>query len=111
MKLSEVDFLRAEGALHGWNMGGSESFFYNRGIDYAYLEDRNVGSPEYTNALETYKNLENAVDYTYVDPQGITDDMPSVTKIGVKWNDGDSPEVKLEKIITQKIYRCVSIQL
>ena len=26
MKLSEVDFLRAEGALHGWNMGGSESF-------------------------------------------------------------------------------------
>ena len=102
MKLSEVDFLRAEGALHGWNMGGSESFFYNRGIDYAYLEDRNVGSPEYTNALETYKNLENAVDYTYVDPQGITDDMPSVTKIGVKWNDGDSPEVKLEKIITQK---------
>lgn len=28
--------------------------------------------------------------------------MPSVTKIGVKWNEGDSPEVKLEKIITQK---------
>lgn len=102
MKLSEVDFLRAEGALHGWDMGGSESFFYNRGIDYAYLEDRNVGSMQYTSALEAYKNLENAVDYTYVDPQGIADDMPSVTKIGVKWNDGDSPEVKLEKIITQK---------
>ena len=28
--------------------------------------------------------------------------MESVTKIGVKWNDGDNNETKLEKIITQK---------
>ena len=28
--------------------------------------------------------------------------MPSVTKIGVKWNEGDDRETKLEKIITQK---------
>ena len=28
--------------------------------------------------------------------------MPSVTKIGVKWNEADDLETKLEKIITQK---------
>ena len=28
--------------------------------------------------------------------------MESVTKIGVKWNDGDAFDTKLEKIITQK---------
>ncbi len=29
-------------------------------------------------------------------------DIESVTKIGVKWNDSDDNETKLEKIITQK---------
>ncbi len=38
----------------------------------------------------------------YVDPQGITPDMASVTNIGVKWNEGDNQETKLQKIITQK---------
>lgn len=103
MKMSEVDFLRAEGHLYGWDMGGSESFFYNRGLDNAYLEDRDMKmASTYVTRLEEYKNLEAPVAYTYVDPQGIVDDMPSVTQIGVKWNEGDSPEVKLEKIITQK---------
>ena len=103
MKISEVDFLRAEGHLYGWDMGGSESFFYNRGLDNAYFEDRSrKSSSTYVTRLEEYKNLETPVAYTYVDPQGIVDDMPSVTQIGVKWNEGDSPEVKLEKIITQK---------
>lgn len=102
MKLSEVDFLRAEGALRGWEMGGSEEFFYNRGIEYAYLEDRNVGADNYTSMLDEYKNLERAVEYTYVDPSGNSEDITSVTEIGVKWNNGDSPEMKLEKIITQK---------
>ena len=45
---------------------------------------------------------EQPVDYTSVDPLGEGPDWPSVTKIGVKWNNGDSEEIKLEKIITQK---------
>ena len=103
MKMSEVDFLRAEGHLYGWDMGGSESFFYNRGLDNAYLEDRDMKmASTYVTRLEEYKNLEAPVAYTYVDPQGIVNNEPSVTQIGVKWNEGDSPEVKLEKIITQK---------
>ena len=45
---------------------------------------------------------EKATPYTYVDPTGASPSIKSVTKIGVKWNEGDSPEIKLEKIITQK---------
>lgn len=103
MKLSEVDFLRAEGKLYGWNMGSeSAEFFYYRGIDNAYVEDRGNGSPSYTSGLAAYKARESAVSYTYVDPMDDMNNMSSVTKIGVKWNEGDTPETKLEKIITQK---------
>ena len=103
MKLSEVCFLRAEGALRGWDMKGTAKQFYEEGIRYAYFEDRDfVGNSEYPKLVDAYLNLENPKPYTYVDPTGATPDMPSVTKIGVKWNEGDDQETKLEKIITQK---------
>ena len=102
MKMSEVCFLRAEGALRGWNMGGTAQSFYEQGIRTAYLEDRNYKENEYTKHVEQYINVNAPKGIAYVDPQGLTPDMPSVTKIGVKWNEGDSKETKLEKIITQK---------
>ena len=102
MKMSEVCFLCAEGALRGWNMGGTAQSFYERGIRTAYLEDRNYKENEYTKHVEQYLNVNAPKGIAYVDPQGLTPDMPSVTKIGVKWNEGDSKETKLEKIITQK---------
>ena len=52
--------------------------------------------------IDSYMQLEHAVPYTYNDPTGSTESIESAIKIGVKWNDSDSPEVKLEKIITQK---------
>lgn len=102
MKVSEVNFLRAEGALRGWNMGGTAQRFYEQGIRTAYLEDRNSPRKEYVNYVDDYLNVVAPKGIAYVDPQGLTPDMPSVTKIGVKWNEGDSKETKLEKIITQK---------
>ena len=102
MKVSEVNFLRAEGALRGWNMGGTAQSFYEQGIRTAYLEDRNFPIKEYVNYVDDYLNVDAPKGISYVDPQGLTPDMPSVTKIGVKWNEGDSKETKLEKIITQK---------
>lgn len=102
MKVSEVNFLRAEGALRGWNMGGTAQSFYEQGIRTAYLEDRNSPRKEYVNYVDDYLNVVAPKGISYVDPQGLTPDMPSVTKIGVKWNEGDSKETKLEKIITQK---------
>lgn len=104
MKWSEVDFLRAEGALRGWDMGGSAEFFYNRGIENGYLLDPMVvGSGDwYTEAMAEYMSQEEATPFTYHDPLGDSPDMASVTTIGVKWNEADDLETKLEKIITQK---------
>jgi hypothetical protein len=108
MKLSEVCFLRAEGAIRGWNMGGSAKDFYEKGITYGNCEDRtnlfidDNGKNPYQEGLAEYMAQEEATPYTYVDPTGASPSIKSVTKIGVKWNEGDSPEIKLEKIITQK---------
>ena len=102
MKCSEVYFLLAEGALRGWNMGGTAKQFYEQGIRNASLESRSFTGNKYNELVDEYLNVEASKNIPYVDPQGLTPDMPSVTKIGVKWNEGDSPEVKLEKIITQK---------
>lgn len=103
MKWSEVDFLRAEGALRGWDMGGTAEFFYNRGIDNADCSDVfTYPSGDYEKYLAEYKELTEAVPYTYVDPMDYNNNIESVTKIGVKWDEADDNETKLEKIITQK---------
>lgn len=102
MKCSEVYFLLAEGALRGWNMGGTAKQFYEQGIRYASLESRSFTGNKYNQLVDEYLNVEAPKHIPYVDPQGLTPDMPSVTEIGVKWNESDSKERKLEKIITQK---------
>lgn len=105
MKWAEVDFLRAEGALRGWNMGGTPEFFYNRGIENSYLFDPSettLLNMIWTNNIEAYKEQTTATPYTYSDPTGSSPDIESVTKIGVKWDETEDREVKLEKIITQK---------
>lgn len=109
ISLAEVNFLRAEGALRGWNMGGDAESFYYEGIKYSYIEDPFYLSIEYLAPEKTfahyyddYVNLDHALPYTQRDPLSQSADWESVTKIGVKWNAGDSQETKLEKIITQK---------
>ncbi len=101
VKFAEVDFLRAEGALRGWNMGGTAQYFYERGIRNAYLEEPWYVY-EYNDLVNAYMQREQPIAYVQSDPMGDGEDWPSVTKIGVKWNDADSKETKLEKIITQK---------
>ena len=114
IKLAEVDFLRAEGALRGWDMGGTAQSFYEDGIRNAdFLEPliaemEFFGEPyskhveEYYLAQQTPWTDEEGNPYVNVDPIGDGEPWESVTKIGVAWNDGDDPEIKLEKIITQK---------
>lgn len=104
IKWAEMDFLRAEGALRGWAMGGDPETFYNRGIRNADFGPGMNGEEydEYPTRVDAYMQLENAVPYTYVDPMNYDNNMESVTTIGVKWNNGDDLETKLEKIITQK---------
>lgn len=103
MKWSEVDFLRAEGALRGWNMGGTAEYFYYRGIDNADCSDVfELPSGDYDSYVAEYKEVVEAVPYTYVDPMDSANNIESVTTIGVKWDESDDQETKLEKIITQK---------
>ena len=107
IKWAEVDFLRAEGALRGWKMGGDAQFFYERGIRNGYFDCPiavNLGGQEcvYLNEVEAYMQQESATEYWNVDPTGESEAWESPTRIGVKWNEADSREVKLEKIITQK---------
>ena len=103
IKFSEVDFLRAEGALRGWEMGGTAQEFYERGIRNACLAEPLMdGTQYYAGLVDDYMVQTEAVPYVSVDPIGDGEPWESVTKIGVAWNDGDNPETKLEKIITQK---------
>lgn len=102
LKWAEVDFLRAEGALRGWDMGGSAEFFYNRGIENAYLSDPMSPDMTYQAAMSEYMNRAQPIAYVSHDPFNGGQPWQSVTKIGVKWNEGDTQEMKLEKIITQK---------
>ncbi len=113
MKLSEVLFLRAEGALRGWNMGGTAQNFYEEGVKNAFKGvNMSKFNDDYTKQLilekiyeeflTEYLAMEAPKSYTYQDPYNELNNAESLTKIGVKWNDGDDNETKLEKIITQK---------
>ena len=109
IKWSEVDFLRAEGKLRGWDMGEeSAQFFYERGIKNADLlepiiaEMEFFGTPYSKYVDDYYMAQTEATPYTNIDPIGDGEPWESVTKIGVAWNVGDDNETMLEKIITQK---------
>lgn len=106
---AETCFLQAEGALRGWNMGGEAKDFYEKGIRHGYMEDPSYleqgwlsAEHNYSEYVEDYLKVSEAKPYTQVDPQGLGEPWPSVTKIGVTWNEADDQETKLEKIITQK---------
>ena len=106
---AETCFLQAEGAIRGWNMGGEAKDFYEKGIRNAYMEDPSFlengwlsAEHNYSEYVDDYLKVDKALDYTQVDPQGLGEPWPSVTKIGVTWNEADDNETKLEKIITQK---------
>ena len=94
MRASEVDFLRAEGALAGFDMGGgTPQQYYESGIRKSFAEcGASIGS--YLNSTTpplAFTDPVNAA-YNYTAPSIIT----------VKWNEADDVEKKLERIITQK---------
>ena len=97
-KRTECLLLRAEGALRGWNMGGTAKDFYEAGIRLA-LEENGVTDQ---NTINEYINRTEVKDVDYKDPLNEIHNIKGRVKVDVKWNDADSDELKLEKIITQK---------
>lgn len=95
MDVAESYFLRAEGVLRGWNMGGTAEEFYNNGIRVSFAGNK-VGG------VDNYLNDNTSTPKAYVDPNNPANNAPPISSITIKWNESASFEEKLERIITQK---------
>jgi hypothetical protein len=92
---SEVHFLRAEGALRGWNMAGSAQQHYEAGIRAAFAE-AGVGMPA------TYLSDTESRPRNYVDPANTSNSIDARSTVTIAWSDSDPVAVNLERILTQK---------
>jgi hypothetical protein len=100
MAASESFFLRAEGALRGWNMGGGTAqSFYTQGVTLSFQE-KGASMPA------GYLSDATSTAIPYIDPTNATNDVlagsPYLNNITIAWNPGDSFEHSLQRIITQK---------
>jgi hypothetical protein len=100
MRAFESYFLRAEGALEGWNMGGTAESLYKTGIETSLAE----------NGFTDLKNLKGEVYATSAlvpaspgaDGSAPTVIQAPVSTVPVAFMSGGTKEQKLEQIITQK---------
>ena len=92
---SEVAFIKAEMALKGWTfVGDTAENLYKKGIELSFAQ-HNVAIGNYLS------NTRHRGAYT--DPQQSAFNNPTfLSNITVKWDNSDSNDVKLSKIITQK---------
>lgn len=99
MDAAEVYFLRAEGALRGWAMGGTAMELYNEGIR-ASLKSRTTAPDDVINAYITSSKTPIAPTLSDGSPDQFN--SPPVTDIPVAFEQAGSFERQLEQIITQK---------
>lgn len=94
MSSAEVYFLRAEGALEGWNMEGTAQELYNSGIEMSMKESRIGASDAEVAAYQSSMNM----------PAPVNDrwNTPPSSDIPVAYMTGGPKEKQLEQIITQK---------
>lgn len=97
MNVAEVMFIRAEGTLRGWNMGGTSESFYNQGVTLSFGQWGASGA-------ETYLANDTAFPNGYTDPAGIYSYNTQLSAVTVKWDVADESdfEKSLERIIIQK---------
>ena len=94
---SEVCHLKAEAALRGWTGAGDAKTNYEDGVRASFA-DWGAGGVDAYLADNTSKPI------NYVDPKDSRNNWTSRSDVTVAWNDADSNERKLEKIITQKYF-------
>ena len=97
---AETYFLRAEGALRGWNMAGSAQSLYESGIQMAFVQSGASG--DVTSYIQGTTRPA-----AYVDPINSANSIAlgnaNLSTVTVRWNNGASDfETNLERIITQK---------
>ncbi len=94
---AESYFLRAEGALRGWNMGGSAESFYTQGVATSFAENNITAS------VSTYLADNTSTPIAFADNSGQSgNNAPAPSDVTIAWDNGDGFERALEKIITQK---------
>ena len=99
--MTEVLFLLSEAKLRNWNVGGtSAKDFYEQGIRKVFEENGLSGAAD-AYLKQTAANTK-IVYKDYYQPEFSETDQTRGVQVGVKWDEGDSDEVKLEKIVTQK---------
>jgi hypothetical protein len=98
MTSAEVYFLRAEGALRGWNMGGTAEQFYNDGITQS-LKYWTASSDQ---EIQTYIHSTNKPSAVPDGIVGATFNTPAESDITVQYETTAGFETRLEQIITQK---------
>jgi hypothetical protein len=93
MSASEAYFLRAEGALNGWNMGGTAQELYESGVRVA-MNERGVQIGDYLVGTNGPAD--------YVDPVNSSYNKPAMTDIAPAWDAAASIEANRERILIQK---------
>lgn len=93
MTAAEVWFLRAEAALRGWTAEDPETC-YREGVKTSFRQWGVGGVEEYLESRRTGAD--------YIDAFDASNNIKARCRVFPKWEESDSREVKLEKIITQK---------
>lgn len=96
MTAAESYFLRSEGALRGWNMGGNSMELYEKGISVSFDENNVKGADSYI-----VDDLSTPISFTD-NAEGSSLNAAAPSDISIAWNEADDFERKLERIITQK---------
>jgi len=92
---AETQFLLAEGALRGWNVGGKTAqSLYEQGIADSFADWGVTGAEAYAASSAKPADFKDALYREF--------DIAAVSTVSPKWDEATSDEQRLEKIITQK---------
>lgn len=100
MTAAEVWFLKAEAALNGWAGAGSAVTNYENGVKTSFEQYGIAGQAtaylaDNISKAAPYTDLKNAAN-------NVVAGDPNLSTITIRWEEGDAPARKLERIITQK---------
>ena len=110
MKAAEGYFLRAEGILRGWNMGGGTAQqWYEDGIRTSIKNEVAYKGIEVLAGVTSVSDAEidayingTTLQEDFVDPVDSQNSIKAQNDVCVKWDEGASNEQKLQRIIIQK---------
>lgn len=97
MRASEVYFLLAEAALHGFAVGGTAESLYEKGIEMSF-EENGIASSEVADYMSS--GLKPSAYSFHLTNPSVNVDTPALTQATTEWTGTD--EEKLEKIMIQK---------